>query len=612
MTATPYVIGIDLGTTNTALAYADTRTASGDDRLPISVFPVPQVVRPSEIGTQPLLPSFLYLPMPGEVPSGQLQLPWDPHRTYAVGALAKQQCGATPTRVVASAKSWLCHNGIDRRAAILPFKADEKARKVSPLEASALYLQHLREAWNNTLAKEPEQSLEKQEIVLTVPASFDAVARALTVEAAQAAGLPQVTLLEEPQAAFYAWLDAHHDDWRDLVRVGDIILVCDVGGGTTDFTLIAVTENQGRLELHRLAVGDHILLGGDNMDLALAHLAQQKLASGGAKLDLAQMQALSHSCRQAKEQLLSDPQLASLPVTVLGRGRSVIGGALKAELTRAEVEAVLVDGFFPKCALTAEPRRTQGVGLQELGLPYTPDPVITKHLAAFLRRQEPVLKEQAHKAGLQPRLLPTAVLCNGGVFKATVLQERLRAVLDAWAEAAGLSEPVKILSGTDLDLAVARGAAYYALVQRGKGIRIRGGTARSYYIGVETSLPAVPGMPPPIKAVCVAPFGMEEDTQADLPGLEFGLTVGVPAEFRFLSSSTRRHDVPGTVVEDWQDELTELSPLTTTLTGATDGVTVPVSLRSRVTPIGTLEVYCVSRDQQQWKLEFNVRETPSP
>jgi hypothetical protein len=291
----------------------------------------------------------------------------------------------------------------------------------------------------------------------------------------------------------------------------------------------------------------------------------------------------------------------------------VIGGAVKTELTRAEVEAALVDGFFPKCDLTAEPRRTQAVGLQELGLPYTPDPVITKHLAAFLRRQEPVLKEHAHQAGLPTRLLPTAVLCNGGVFKAAVLQERLKAVLDAWAEATGLSEPVKILSGTDLDLAVARGAAYYALVQRGKGIRIRGGTARSYYIGVETSLPAVPGMPPPIKAVCVAPFGMEEDTQADLPGLEFGLTVGVPAEFRFLSSSTRRHDVPGTVVEDWQGELTELSPLTTTLTGATDGVTVPVSLRSRVTPIGTLEVYCVSRDQQQqWKLEFNVRESPNP
>lgn len=609
MTATPFVIGIDLGTTNTALAWSDTTAAAPDDRHPIEVFPLTQVVRTGEVGTQPLLPSFLYLPQPGEATAGQLQLPWDPHRAYAVGAAAKQQGGTTPTRVVASAKSWLCHGGVDRRAGILPFKGDEKGKKVSPLEASALYLQHLREAWNHAHAKVAEHALEKQEIVLTVPASFDAVARALTVEAAQAAGLPHVTLLEEPQAAFYAWLDAHHADWRDLVQVGDIILVCDVGGGTTDFTLIAVTENQRRLELHRLAVGDHILLGGDNMDLALAHLAQQKLAASGAKLDLAQMQALSHGCRAAKEQLLSDLSLKSLPVSVLGRGRSVIGGALKTELTRAEVEAVLVDGFFPICERAAEPKRAVALGLQELGLPYTPDPVITKHLAAFLRRQEPVLKEHAQKAGLQPRTLPTALLCNGGVFKAAVLQERIKAVLDAWGQGAGVTEPVKILTGTDLDLAVARGAAYYALVQRGKGIRIRGGTARSYYIGVETSLPAVPGMPPPIKAVCVAPFGMEEDTQADLPGMEFGLMVGEPAEFRFLNSSTRRHDVPGTVVEDWQDDITELSPLATTLTGTTEGATVPVSLRSRVTPIGTLEVYCVSRDgQQQWKLEFNVRD----
>ena len=371
MTATPFVIGIDLGTTNTALAWSDTTAAAPDDRHPIEVFPLTQVVRTGEVGTQPLLPSFLYLPQPGEATAGQLQLPWDPHRAYAVGAAAKQQGGTTPTRVVASAKSWLCHGGGDRRAGILPFKGDEKGKKVSPLEASALYLQHLREAWNHAHAKVAEHALEKQEIVLTVPASFDAVARALTVEAAQAAGLPHVTLLEEPQAAFYAWLDAHHADWRDLVQVGDIILVCDVGGGTTDFTLIAVTENQGRLELHRLAVGDHILLGGDNMDLALAHLAQQKLAASGAKLDLAQMQALSHGCRAAKEQLLSDLSLKSLPVSVLGRGRSVIGGALKTELTRAEVEAVLVDGFFPICERAAEPKRTVALGRRTPLLPST-------------------------------------------------------------------------------------------------------------------------------------------------------------------------------------------------------------------------------------------------
>ncbi len=612
MAISPYIIGIDLGTTNTALAYATSDQVDSKDAVPIHTFAIPQVVQPSRVESQPLLPSFLYLPSAGEVPEGSLQLPWNAASRVAAGALARTQCSLTPSRVVASAKSWLCHPGVDRRANILPWKADEKARKLSPVDASAMYLQHLREAWNHAHAQlPPEHQLERQEIILTVPASFDAVARTLTVDAAQAAGLPHVTLLEEPQAAFYAWLDAHHHDWRDLVKVGDVILVCDIGGGTTDFTLIAVTDHRGRLELHRLAVGDHILLGGDNMDLALAHVALQKLQ--GAKLDLMQMQALSHACRAAKEQLLSEPKLKSVPVTVLGRGRSVVAGSLRTELTREDMEKILVDGFFPVCDLSAEVRRTQMTGLQELGLPYAADPVITKHLANFLRRHEPILREHFTKASAPIRTLPNCLLCNGGVFKAKLLRERLLQVLTQWSEAAG-GGPVKWLEGCDLDLAVARGAAYYGLVQHGRGIRIRGGTAQSYYIGVETSLPAVPGMAAPIRAVCVAPFGMEEDTEADLPDHEFGLIVGEPVQFRFLGSSHRRNDPVGTVIENWEEELTELSPLTMTLPGSSSSAnaTVPVRLRSKVTPIGTLEIWLVSREgDQQWKLEFNVREQNS-
>lgn len=612
MSSSPFVVGIDLGTTNTALAFArwSSQAEKSEDRVGIETFAIPQVLQPGRFDAKPLLPSYVYLPQPGEVPSGSLQTAWDNTRPYAVGEAAKAQASLTPSRVVSSAKSWLCHAGIDRRAANLPWKGDEQARRVSPLEASALFLQHLREAWDLT-HKSPNEQLGKQEVVLTVPASFDAVARALTVEAAQAGGLENVSLLEEPQAAFYAWLDVHHEDWRDLVAVGDVILVCDVGGGTTDFTLIAVTDSGGKLELHRLAVGDHILLGGDNMDLALAHFAQQKIAAGGAKLDSMQMQALAHACRAAKEQLLGDVSVSSVPVAVLGRGRSVIGGSLKTELTRAEVNQIILDGFFPNVPIGSEPRRAQQTGLQELGLPYAADPTITKHLAAFLRRQEQPLREHFTKAGAAVRTLPNALLCNGGVFKAADLRHRLLEVLTAWSEGAG-GGPVKLLEGNDLDQAVARGAAYYGLVQRGKGIRIRGGTARTYYIGVETAMPAVPGVEPPIKAVCVAPFGMEEDSEARLEGHEFGLVVGQESRFRFLSSAHRRNDPVGTVVEDWSEgEIEELAPLTVELpvAGAAAGSTVPVRLRSKVTPIGTLELWCSSRDgAQEWKLEFNVRE----
>ncbi len=605
MAASRFVVGIDLGTTNSALAYYD--TAAGEQAT-LTHFKILQVVAPGTVEERDLLPSFLYLPGPSEQPAGAMKLPWAPKRDFCVGEFARVFGSQVPTRLVSSAKSWLCHPGVDRRATILPWKAPEDGRRVSPLEASTHFLKHFVEAWNHLLAKDvAAHQLEKQDIILTVPASFDAAARELTVEAAKAAGLEKVTLLEEPQAAFYSWLEASHDKWREQVEVGDIVLVCDVGGGTSDFSLIAVSEESGQLVLTRVAVGDHILLGGDNMDLALAHHAAQAFAAKGIKLDAGQMHALWHSCRAAKETIFAGDKTTA-PITVLGRGSKVIGGTIKGELLRDDVEKVLVEGFFPHCPPDEKPRTQRAVGLQEIGLPYAADPAVTKQLAGFLARNEEVLSERAGaRRGKKKSAQPAVVLFNGGVFKANPLRARMLEVLGKWINPkAGVRE----LQGSDLDRAVAGGAAYYGLVRRGKGIRIRGGAARSYYIGVETSLPAVPGSAPPIKALCVVPFGMEEGSESDVPRHEFGLVVGEPAEFRFLGSTIRHADTIGALLEEWEGEIEELTPMSMTLEApGKEGRVVPVHLHSKVTEVGTLELWCISRDgKQKWKLEFNVRE----
>jgi molecular chaperone DnaK (HSP70) len=597
-----FVVGIDLGTTNSALAYADTRDATADTPAPIQTLAIPQVVGLNDIGERPVLPSFLYLPASKEFPDKATDLPWKSTGDRIAGTFAREHGAKVPGRLVSSAKSWLSHPGIDRRSAILPWTAPGDLTRISPVEASSAYLAHLRDTWNHRIAgKTSADRLEHQDVFLTVPASFDAVARELTVEAARGAGLEHVTLLEEPQAAFYAWIAAQGERWRKQVKVGDLLLVCDVGGGTTDFTLIAVTDQGGDLALTRLAVGEHILLGGDNMDLALAHAVAATLPNGMDGLDIAQKVALGHACRNAKETLFAEPKKTTAPVAILGRGSKVIGGAIKTELTRDVLTRVLLDGFIPRSAATDWPARGRRVGLTEIGLPYAADPAITRHLARFLGQQAGSL----HTGGTFVK--PSAVLFNGGVFKAAELRARVAEVLADWSGA-----PVPPLEATDLDLAVALGAAYYGQVRRGKGVRIRGGVPRSYYIGIETSAPAVPGVPPPIKALCVVPHGMEEGTETDVPGPEFGLVVGEPAVFRFLGSTTRRDDPVGTVLDRWvPEELQELSPMETALAAedGKEGETVPVRLHSHVTEVGTLELWCNStRDPRRWKLEFNVRE----
>ena len=608
---TRFAVGIDLGTTNTALA----RRPIESDGGAVELFEVPQLVRPGDVRPRPLLPSFLYLPHPAELEQGAAALPWSPAASgEVVGELARALGATTPIRLVSSAKSWLSHPQLDRRAATLPAGSPPEVPRISPLDASARYLAHLVAAWDHEVARgDPDRALARQQVTLTVPASFDAVARELTVEAARKAGLPQVTLLEEPQAALYAWVEAMGDAWRREVKPGDLVLVVDIGGGTTDLSLIAVVDRGGELGLERVAVGDHILLGGDNMDLALAHALSEKLAREGRKLDRWQLLVLTHGARQAKEALFGDPSLAEAPVAIPGRGSSLVGGALRTALTRTELEGVLVEGFFPGVEISARPAAPRRTGLTALGLPYAADAAITRHLAAFLTRHRAALGDGGSaRAPLAGRdfLHPTAILFNGGVMKAGPLAARVVDVVGAWLTAEGASPP-KVLPAADLDLAVAKGAAAYGRVRAGHGIRIRGGTARAYYVGVEASVPAVPGLPTPVRAVCLAPMGMEEGTTADLPGEEVGLVVGEPVEFRLFASSVRRDDRAGDVVED-ESELAELPPVEATVPAADrpSGEAIPVRLRAHVTEIGTLELECVGEAGSHWRLEWNLRKPP--
>ncbi|WP_321926470.1 Hsp70 family protein [Paraburkholderia guartelaensis] len=604
-----YSIGVDLGTTHCALSYVDL-TSSDGEKTQQGVLNVTQLTAPGTLESPDLLPSFLYLPHAGELTPGDLTLPWTTTREYAVGELARSRGAGTPIRLVSSAKSWLCHPGVDRRAAILPNDAPPEVTRVSPLESSVRYLTHLREAWDHA---HPEAPFGEQEITVTIPASFDPAARELTAEAAQAAGYANMTLLEEPQAALYSWIQKSGGAWRKEVKVGDIILVVDVGGGTTDLSLIAVVEREGNLELHRVAVGEHILLGGDNMDLALAHVVARKLATEGTQADPWQLRALTYACRSAKETLLSDATVDTVPIVVPSRGSKLIGGSIRTELTRAELTQIILEGFFPQVDAAARPAVRTRVGLTQLGLPYAQDAGVTRHLAAFLGRQVQALAE-LEGFGAPPAgatfLHPTAVLFNGGVFKSALLSQRVLDILNGWLAAEGAA-PARLLGGADLDLAVARGAAYYGYVKRGKGVRIRGGTARAYYVAVESAMPAVPGLEPPVSALCVAPFGMEEGTEAALPQQEFGLVVGEPVHFRFFGSSVRRLDQVGTMLDYWSpEELQELEEIQATLPteGRTPGEVVPVKLHARVTEAGTLELEAMpSGTNERWKVEFDVR-----
>ncbi|MGL0954672.1 Hsp70 family protein [Vibrio vulnificus] len=620
-----FSVGIDLGTTHCVMSFMDTQ----DEQARVQVMAIPQLTAPGTVESRNQLGSFLYQPHEHEMNPASRVLPWTTEPTALVGAIARNLGGKTPLRLVASAKSWLCHGGVNRRDAFLPAGSPEEIEKVSPLRATELYLEHLKQAWDHT---QPNHPLSEQDVTITVPASFDPAARDLTAEAARNVGFVHLTLLEEPQAALYNWIDNSNDKWRDEVTVGDIVLVVDIGGGTTDLSLVEVTEEEGNLTLKRIAVGEHILLGGDNMDLALAYSLKMKLAQEGKELQPWQVQAMTHACRDAKEALLNDAELQSVPIVVPSRGSKLLGATLKTELTQQEVQQMLVDGFFPKVAITEHPVQRNRGALTQMGLPYAQDAGITRHIAAFLSKQANANSEAVPAQDYNPFvggmpgmpgaqqasvdfIKPTAILFNGGVLKSALLAERLEETINEWLLDAD-AEMAKRLTGVDLDLAVASGAAYYGAVRRGQGVRIRGGIASSYYVGIESAMPAIPGMAPPMEALCVAPFGMEEGTSVDVPSQQFGLIIGQPVNFQFFGSTVRRDDLAGTHLDHWgPDELEELPEIQVTLPvseGRREGEVVPVTLASRVTELGTLYLEAIAADNgQKWHVEFDVRDDAS-
>lgn len=599
----PYIIGIDLGTTNTVVAYADKESGAGE----IRTLEIEQLVALGEMAARPMLPSVRYHPAAGELNEADIRVPWFtrdvagvPH--VVIGTLACDLGAQVPGRLVASAKSWLSHAAVDRTAPILPWGAPEDVSKVSPVDASASYLAYVRAFWNHRF---PAHPLEQQEVVLTVPASFDEAARALTVEAARRAGIPKLRLVEEPQAAFYDWLFRHRQELSQRLEGVRLALVCDVGGGTTDLTLIKIEPEAAEPQLTRIGVGDHLMLGGDNMDLALAHVAEGRIASTGVRLGAGRLSQLIQQCRRAKERLLAANPPEQVAVTVLGTGTRVVGGAVSTEFTLDEVRHMVCDGFFPVVGPDARPQRLRA-GIVEFGLPYAADPAITRHVAAFLARHAQVAREALGDRAPVGDMLPApdAVLLNGGVFRSTSLGTRLLEVLGHWRGA-----PARLLENTHPDLAVARGAVAYALARVGQAPRIGGGSARSYFLVLEDEKTQRQG-------VCLLPRGTEEGAEIRLTERAFLLRLGRPVRFHLMSSTA---DVPcraGDLSDIAGENFISLPPIATILESRGQGVAreIPVQLAAMLTEVGTLEMHCVSADDpaQRWRLEFQLRGAGAP
>jgi len=607
-----FVIGIDLGTTNSAVSYVDTHI----EHWKIETFAIAQVVAAGQVEKLETLPSFYYEAMPNERASGATRLPWLKEAPAgAVGVFARDHGRTLPGRMIESAKSWMCHNGVDRKAALLPWHGAADVTRSSPVEATARYLRHMKEAWDaghSDHAGHTDHPMADQDIVLTIPASFDEVARELTVAAARMAGLPRIVLLEEPQAAFYSWVDAHRDEWDQIVSPGQTILVCDIGGGTSDFSLIHVRSGEGgRLQFHRVAVGDHLLLGGDNLDLALAHFVEQKLTNGG-KLDPRQWSMLIPACRHAKEVLLGPNAPETYTVVVSGTGSRLIGGARQTELSRDDVMSLFVDGFLPMVELHERPQKRQS-GFQEFGLPYAADAAITKYLAMFLQTHSQA-KDQSDQSDQSNPTDPTdlpgfnaarpdIVLFNGGFFASPVLRSRLIESLENWFRAGDSKWSPVVLRNDRLDLAVARGAAYFGMVRRGVGIRIVAGLARTFYIGIEQA----DGQR---AALCLVAAGTEASSTPVVIDRTFQVRTSEPVEFPILVSGTRLTDKPGQIIPFDPEQMTALPPIRTVLTTRKrgDAATVDARLSATLTEIGTLDLWCEQVEgSRRWQLQFDVR-----
>ncbi|MGB0741386.1 MAG: Hsp70 family protein [Planctomycetaceae bacterium] len=586
-----YVIGIDLGTTNCVLASAPLNGNAAE----ITLLDIPQLVAENTVESRAALPSFLYLTSQTEREQQLFAAPFRSDLDVAVGVVAAARSAEMPEQTISAAKSWLSHSGVDRTKPILPWQSSQTEMQMSPVEASQRLLQHLIDAWQQ---QHPDCNFTEQSVVLTVPASFDPVARELTAKAAAGAGFPaDFVLLEEPQAAAYAWLLSAGDDWRKTLQPGEQILICDIGGGTTDLTLLEASDDDGDLTLNRVAVGNHLLVGGDNMDLALAHHCANLFAEQGVNLDPWQTVSLWHSCRSAKERLLGQDGPETCSIAVPGRSSRLIGGMVSVDVDRTAATQLLLEGFFPVVDAEATPVSNPRSGFRELGLPWEQDTGITRHLAAFLQASASTVRH---------------VLFNGGVFRSEVLQQRLLEQLQKWTPE---TPPQPVQPQTDLDSAVARGACFYAWTRSNNGIRIRGGAPRSYYVGIETSGLAVPGMARPLKALCVVPHGMEEGTQIDVPSTGIGLIVGETTQFRFFSSAVRTQDTPGQILPRWSaEEISETNSLQAKLNAQEDSDDgwIPVEFRSVITELGVFELWCVCPNtDRSWKLEFSIREVDS-
>jgi molecular chaperone DnaK (HSP70) len=594
-----YLIGIDLGTTNSVVAYADRQEDSAEGPSGIRVFEIEQLAGPGEVRPFPALPSFLYFPSDAEIESRGFDLPWQEKPSYIVGHGARELGALLPGRQVSSAKSWLCQQALDRTADILPREAEPPEPRISPVEASARYLTHLRDAWNAALASAPEAEpngrFERQEIVLTVPASFDEEARELTVEAARHAGLEHLTLLEEPLAAFYAWLAEHRPSLAEQVRDGDLVLICDIGGGTSDFSLVRARVNGNDVQFERTAIGEHLLLGGENLDLALARRVEQKL---GANLGLRQRRTMQLACSAAKERLLSDAGLERLPISILGSGQALVGQLLQSELTSAEVVELLTSGFLPLTSPEEMPARSRSAGLREVGLPYAGDPAITRHLAEFLRKAATAAKASGVSMG-SSLMRPDAILFNGGFCIPQITRQRIVEAIANWF--GGEAAQPRILNNSEMGSAVAIGAAYYARVRHGTGLRVKAGSARSYYIGMRSE-----DTP---KAVCVLPAGTDEGTTLRLAGSDFSVLANRPVSFN-LFSSTVRHDRHGDVTALNPEQMHRHAPLVTLLRYGKRLEQMELAVRMSVsfTEVGTLELWCESvSSPHRWRLQFELR-----
>jgi len=608
-----YIVGIDLGTTNSAVAYVDLGNKD-QHRRRIQFLEIPQLIAPGEIGRRPVLPSFLYLPGPYELPQESIELPWAPEREYAIGEFAREQGALVPGRLVSSAKSWLCHAGVDRSRAILPWGAGSDVKKISPVEASSRYLRHIRESWNEVKALGRDgHRLEQQLIILTVPASFDEVARELTVNAARDAGLARVVLVEEPLAAFYAWLSRHEVDWQQTMKPGQIILVCDVGGGTTDFTIVAVREGEKGLLFDRLAVGEHLMLGGDNMDLALARHIEMKLLGQPGKLDSKRWHQLWHQCRKAKEVLLGSSVDAdsAFNITIMGTGGKLIADTIKSRLTSAQVREMILDGFFPQTSLQDAPRGGLRKGLTEWGLPYVQDAAVTRHLAVFWQRFSKLLCNETGRLTIYPDYL----LFNGGALTPSLIRRQMLGIVKNWFEAdAGADWAPVELENPRPELAVAIGAAYYGLVRLGEGVRVGAGSPRAYYVQVAAQDEGSEDRQQ-IRTVCLIARGTEEGFSAQLSQPAFQVLTNQPVAFQLLSSSTRLGDRMGDVVELSQDDVALLPPIRTALRFGKKGTAqlLPVRLAVHLTEIGTLELWCESQQTpHRWQLQFDIRQEGEP